>query len=101
MPENISVLKVENIKKRFGDKEILKGVSFELDRGDIKAIIGPSGGGKSTLLHCINFLTLFDEGHVYLNGIEVDIYEVSKETLALGDNEIYNLLNNQKKFKEC
>ncbi|RTZ93445.1 MAG: amino acid ABC transporter ATP-binding protein [Deltaproteobacteria bacterium] len=66
------VLKVENIRKRFGDKEILKGVSFELNRGDIKAIIGPSGGGKSTLLHCINFLVQFDEGHIWLNGAEVD-----------------------------
>ena len=85
MPENISVLKVENIKKRFGDKEILKGVSFELDRGDIKAIIGPSGGGKSTLLHCINFLTLFDEGHVYLNGIEVN-YADKHELYAYRQN---------------
>ena len=48
----VPVLEIKNIKKRFGDKEILKGASFALNRGDIKAIIGPSGGGKSTLLHC-------------------------------------------------
>ncbi len=70
--EQTPVLKVEDIRKRFGEKEILKGVSLEINRGDIKAIIGPSGGGKSTLLHCINFLTLFDAGRVFLNGEEID-----------------------------
>lgn len=72
MPENIPVLKAENIRKRFGDKEILKGISFELNKGDIKAIIGPSGGGKSTLLHCLNFLTRYDAGRIWLNGTEVN-----------------------------
>jgi polar amino acid transport system ATP-binding protein len=65
------VLKVQNIKKRYGDNKVLKGVSLELYRGDIKVVIGPSGGGKSTLLHCINFLVTFDEGRVYLNGLEI------------------------------
>jgi len=72
MPENTPVLKAENIRKRFGDKEILKGISFELNKGDIKAIIGPSGGGKSTLLHCLNFLTRYDTGRIWLNGTEVN-----------------------------
>jgi polar amino acid transport system ATP-binding protein len=72
MPENTPVVKAVNIKKRFGDKEILKGISFELYRGEIKAIIGPSGGGKSTLLHCLNFLTRYDSGRIWLNGAEVD-----------------------------
>ena len=53
-PERI--LRLENIHKRYGDQEVLRGVSLELARGDIKVIIGPSGSGKSTLLHCINFL---------------------------------------------
>ena len=72
MPENTPVVKAVNIKKRFGDKEILKGISFELYRGEIKAIIGPSGGGKSTLLHCINFLTRYDKGRIWLNGTEIN-----------------------------
>ena len=65
------VLTVRNIQKRFGGTEILKGVSLELDRGDIKVIIGPSGSGKSTLLHCINFLVNADAGTVRLNGKEI------------------------------
>ncbi|HSV92635.1 MAG TPA: amino acid ABC transporter ATP-binding protein [Desulfobacterales bacterium] len=63
-PERI--LRLENIHKRYGDQEVLRGVSLELDRGDIKVIIGPSGSGKSTLLHCINFLVGFEQGRVWL-----------------------------------
>jgi polar amino acid transport system ATP-binding protein len=65
------VLKVQNIKKRYGEVEVLKGVSLDLDRGNIKVLIGPSGSGKSTLLHCINFLVKADEGSIWLNNIEI------------------------------
>ena len=65
------VLKVRNIKKRYGGVEVLKGVSLELDRGNIKVIIGPSGSGKSTLLHCINFLVNADAGVIKLNDKEI------------------------------
>jgi polar amino acid transport system ATP-binding protein len=72
MVESDAVLKVENIRKYYGENEILRGVSLELQKGDIKSIIGPSGGGKSTLLHCINFLVQMDEGRIWLNGKEID-----------------------------
>ncbi len=67
----MSLLKVENIHKRFGDLEVLKGVSFEVEKGETKVIIGPSGTGKSTLLHCINQLTTPDDGRIFLDGVEV------------------------------
>jgi len=66
------ILRVENIRKSYGDQEVLKGVSLELSRGDIKVIIGPSGGGKSTLLHCMNFLVNFDQGRIWLRDQEID-----------------------------
>ena len=66
------ILKLENIHKRYGDQEVLRGVSLELDRGDIKVILGPSGSGKSTLLHCINFLVSFETGRVWLHDQEID-----------------------------
>jgi len=72
MEENQTVLKAQNIKKRYDNKEILRGISFELRKGDIKVVIGPSGSGKSTLLHCTNFLVKFDEGRIWLNGREVN-----------------------------
>jgi polar amino acid transport system ATP-binding protein len=65
------VLQVSDIHKILGGKEILKGVSMTVDKGELKLIIGPSGGGKSTLLQCINFLLPPDQGHVFLDGIEI------------------------------
>lgn len=66
------VLRLENIHKRYGAQEVLRGVSLELFRGDIKVIIGPSGSGKSTLLHCINFLVGFEQGRVFLGDREIN-----------------------------
>lgn len=65
------ILKVEDIHKRYGKEEVLKGVSFEVRRGETKVIIGPSGTGKSTLLRCINLLTPPDRGRIWLDGVEV------------------------------
>lgn len=65
------LLKVENLHKSYGQESILKGVSFELKRGETKVIIGPSGTGKTTLLRCINGLTTPDEGHVWLDEVEI------------------------------
>jgi len=65
------LLKVENIHKRFGDAEVLKGVSLDMDTGQSKVIMGPSGTGKSTLLRCINQLTTPDRGRVLFDGTEI------------------------------
>ena len=64
----MAVLEVENIKKRFGNTEVLKGVSFSLERGQVLAIIGSSGSGKTTLLRCLNFLETPDEGTITVDG---------------------------------
>ncbi len=62
------VLHVNNIKKRFGQTQVLKGVSFSLEQGQVLAIIGSSGSGKTTLLRCLNFLETPDEGEIWVNG---------------------------------
>ena len=64
----MAVLEVRNLKKQFGDLEVLKGVSFSLERGQVLALIGSSGGGKSTLLRCLNFLETPDSGEILVNG---------------------------------
>jgi len=64
----MAVLEVKNFKKAFGDTEVLKGVDFTLEKGEVLAIIGPSGGGKTTLLRCVNFLEKADEGTMSVNG---------------------------------
>ena len=60
------VLRSENLHKRYGELEVLKGVSLEVDRGQVKVIIGPSGSGKSTLLRCLAMLEPPDAGDVYV-----------------------------------
>lgn len=72
--ESIDMLQVENISKILGGKQILKSVSLNLNKGQLKVLIGPSGGGKSTLLQCINFLITPDNGHVWLEGQEIFIH---------------------------
>ena len=60
------VLRAEGLHKSYGDLEVLKGVTFEVDRGQVKVIIGPSGSGKSTLLRCLAMLEPPDAGNVLL-----------------------------------
>ena len=64
----MAVLEVYNIRKSFGKLEVLKGVSFSLEKGQVLAIIGSSGSGKTTLLRCLNFLETPDEGEIVVNG---------------------------------
>ena len=63
----MAVLEVTNIKKGFGTTDVLKGVSFSLERGQVLAIIGSSGSGKTTLLRCLNFLETPDAGEIRVN----------------------------------
>ena len=65
------LLRVEDVYKSYGDEEVLRGVSLEIDRGDVEVLVGPSGSGKSTLLRCLNRLTEVDSGHIYLGDLEV------------------------------
>ena len=60
-------LEVKNLHKKFDNIEVLKGVSFELDQGDVISIIGSSGSGKTTLLRCLNFLELPDKGEIAID----------------------------------
>ncbi|WP_425348107.1 ABC transporter ATP-binding protein [Vreelandella aquamarina] len=61
-------LEVRNIKKRFGDTEVLKGLSLEAQKGDVITLIGASGSGKSTFLRCMNLLEQPDDGEIILHG---------------------------------
>ena len=64
----MAVLEVKNLKKNFGNTDVLKGVSFSLEKGQVLAIIGSSGSGKTTLLRCLNFLETPDAGQILVNG---------------------------------
>ena len=62
----MALLEVKNIQKSFGKTEVLKGISFSLEKGQVMAIIGSSGSGKTTLLRCLNFLETPDVGEIYV-----------------------------------
>jgi polar amino acid transport system ATP-binding protein len=62
------MLRVVDLHKRYGNLEVLKGVSLEIEPGEKVVLIGPSGAGKSTLLRCVNFLERPSAGHIYLDG---------------------------------
>ena len=64
----MAILEVNDLKKGFGETDVLKGVSFELEQGQVLAIIGSSGSGKTTLLRCLNFLEQPDGGRIQVEG---------------------------------
>ena len=62
------ILEVKNLYKSFGREEVLKGISFTLNKGDVLTVIGSSGSGKTTLLRCLNFLEKPDKGQIIVGG---------------------------------
>ena len=83
----MAILQVNNLKKGFGNTDVLKGVSFSLDEGQVLAIIGSSGSGKTTLLRCLNFLETPDEGQIIVGGkqlLSTSEEEIRKNRLHFG-----------------
>lgn len=82
------LVKIVNLRKVFGQREVLRGVSLEVHNGEVLCILGPSGGGKSTLLRCINHLEKIDGGVVWVDG-EIIGYRLKGDVLKeLPDREI-------------
>lgn len=96
-----AMLKVSRLRKSFGNIEVLKDISIEVNDGEVAAIIGPSGTGKTTLLRCINFLERADGGIINIDDISVDTAHASKrEILELCRHsgmvfQSYNLFRNK------
>lgn len=64
----MAVLEVKNLHKKFGNIEVLKGIDMSMEKGEVLAVIGSSGGGKTTLLRCLNFLERCDKGTIAIDG---------------------------------
>ena len=75
------MLKLTNVHKSFDKTEVLKGLSLNVEKGSVTAIIGPSGAGKTTLLRCINFLEKADSGQLDFDDLHLDLEKVSKKTM--------------------
>ena len=84
----MAILEVQNIRKSFGKTEVLKGVSFSLEKGQVLAIIGSSGSGKTTLLRCLNFLETPDEGEICVNGKPL-LASVANDEARIRENRLH------------
>lgn len=78
------ILRIENLHKRFGNLEVLKGLNLSVKRAETIVIIGPSGGGKSTFLRCINRLEEYQGGKIFLDGVDIQQIDVNKLRTRVG-----------------
>ena len=98
------VIRIENLHKSFGQNEILKGVDFSVEKGEVITIIGASGSGKSTLLRCINMLEEPTSGKIHFNNVELTSHGIDpkKYTAKLGMVfQQFNLFNNLTVLANC
>ncbi|WP_394893092.1 amino acid ABC transporter ATP-binding protein [Mesorhizobium sp. AaZ16] len=89
----MSLIAITEVKKRFGDNEVLKGISIDVQPGEVIAIIGKSGSGKSTLLRCINGLETIDDGSIVVAGAQLLPDEVHLKALRLKVGMIFQQFN--------
>ena len=80
------IVSLKDVHKSFGDLEVLKGISFDVKKGEVICIIGPSGSGKSTLIRCINALNDINSGSIKVHGREVHDPKLDKLELRNRDD---------------
>ena len=78
----MALLEVRDLHKSFGDTVVLDGVSMSVEKGDVIAVLGPSGGGKTTFLRCINFLETADSGSLVFDGVTHDMAHITKKQIS-------------------
>ena len=76
------MLEVRDVRKAFGELQVLKGIDLKVDKGDVVAILGSSGSGKTTLLRCINFLETADKGTMVFDGETFEMGHTSKKDIG-------------------
>jgi polar amino acid transport system ATP-binding protein len=82
------VVKAEGVHKSFGRLEVIKGISLEVDKGQVFVLLGPSGSGKSTFLRCINHLEKINAGRIWVDGDLIGYRQVGEKLHELRDSEI-------------
>ena len=89
----MSLIEITEVKKRFGDVEVLKGINLDVERGEVVAIIGKSGSGKSTLLRCVNGLEMIDDGSIMVAGAQLINDDLHLKALRLKVGMIFQQFN--------
>jgi polar amino acid transport system ATP-binding protein len=85
---DFAMVRCQDVHKRFGKLEVLRGVTFDVAKGEVVVIIGPSGSGKTTLLRCINHLEAVDAGRIYVDGQPVGYREVKGKFVERSEREV-------------
>lgn len=88
---NTPILDIKNIHKRFGDLEVLHGISLTAEKGDVISLIGSSGSGKSTFLRCINLLEMPEQGEISLDGVDIGFKTIKSGRVASDENQVKEL----------
>lgn len=97
----MSIVEVRGLCKAFGDNQVLKNLDFQIEKGEVVTLIGPSGGGKTTLLRSLNWLNVPDAGRVTIDGVTIEAGKENKQQiLALREKtsmvfQHYNLWKNK------
>jgi len=84
----LPMIRCQDVHKRFGRLEVLRGITFDVARGEVVVMAGPSGSGKSTLLRCINHLEKVNQGRIYVDGHPVGYREVKGKFVERSEREV-------------
>lgn len=98
------IISIENLKKEYGNREVLKDISFTVNKSEVVSIIGPSGGGKSTLLRCINLLEEINGGDIFYKGKSIQHKEMNLGEFRSKVGMVFqqfNLFNNLNVIENC
>jgi len=90
-PDSNAMVSIRNLRKQYGDLEVLKGIDLDIAPGEVVCIIGPSGSGKTTLLRCVNFLETYQDGRIYVDGQLVGYREQNGKLKPAPEKEIAKL----------
>ncbi len=99
-----NLIKIKNLSKSFGEKEVLKDINLDIAKNEVVCIIGASGSGKSTLLRCMNLLEEPTNGHIYFEGADLTDRNVNVNDLRKDMGMVFqsfNLFNNKNVLENC